>query len=897
MLAHLEWRLGKATQWLEARAGSLRRWLLVLLLGGVLGLGLVFLPHLRRVFVRTLAHVDPTTRMADGMLDPKAAALLFWMAWWALIAWLLHVLLAVRWTHFRHWRRHPPLALAGFIAILASLPLKHVRPGPPWAHGFPCWWLGHLLTYAAMLLIPLPVLAWWRAQAKGKDARPSPPSTPLPPTPGLAEMDAAELIAWLHREEPLTDVAGDLFNFTGRAPRILAALRAERTQTVGIIGPFGSGKTSLVNLVESLSKAARGDGAPSLWFAKVNCWGFRDPAAAQEAVLKRVVATMREQVDVWGLRSLPEDYVRSVSSASKAVDVALAFLRPDPEPASQLRRLTPVLKAVGARLVVVIEDVDRNDAGFGVSHVQALLYRLREVEGLSFVLSARAGTEIDFTKLCDRQEELFPLDRDEVLAVVAKVQGYCLGRHPEDVGTSEAVDLLRFNPMLATEPAQTRWYWFSALPALLSTPRLLKAALGRTVDAWGRLHGEVDFYELLISSTLRATAPAAFDFLRANLALLQRVENSAQTGLVQKDRQTAGASLASEWERLGARATFPVEPAARLLRTLVPKAEQVFKAATMPGSGGLRGRQLCSGGGPVNYWERLLAEDIQPGAERDQPVLHALQRAVESGILKELAIQLSRSRPFSKRFAFFARGMFPATRLLDLCAELYDAIRAEHGPRADDDAPGFFEVGQLAMGHYRTDEPATLDWFIGQIECSLPRHVTFASNLLVFWMREDVTNYRGPRRRVRARARKLLRAVLQGPSAPSLCDCLDDSVLGLHRLLTLVASDKAITARHPTLQRWAWLRPSLVAACHQCPGRLLPQLATVVEKQTPSGGGAADFAFDLQRLDALLGDRRDEVLTLFAEQFPITDEVRDSYLGPRAMIVPQRAKELLGVSG
>lgn len=884
----------KVARRLEARSGSIRRWLLVLLWGAVLGFGLVFLPHLRRALAGALTHVDPATKVPDGMLAPGAATLLFWTGWWALVAWLLHGLLGVRWAHFRHWRRHPPLALAGFVAITASLPLKLVRPGYPWSHGFTWWWLGHLFAYTAVLFTPMPLLAWWREQAEGRDTRPASSQTSPLPERTLSAMDAEELTAWLHREDPLTDAADDLFGFARRAPRVLAALRAERPQTVGLTGPFGSGKTSLVNLVERLAKEVPADNGPRLWFAKVNCWGFRDPVAAQEAVLKRVVATVREEVDVWGLRSLPEEYVRSVSSAHKAVDVALAFLRPDPEPTAQLRRLSPVLKAVGARLVVVIEDVDRNDTGFGVSHVQALLYRLREVEGLSFILSARTGAEIDFTKLCDRQEELFPLDRDEVLDVVAKVQTLCLDGYPEDVGTSESVDLLYHNPLFSDEVAYTRWYWFSALPPLLNTPRGLKTALRRTVDAWERLHGEVDFHDLLMCSTLRTVAPAAFDFLRANFTVLRRAGQSTHTNLDKEDLKAATVALSSEWERLCARATFPVEAAARLLRTLVPQAEHILTADTMPGSGGGRGRQLCSEDGPTNYWERLLAEDLRIDEERDQPVLHAIREAAGGGNLEGLAVQLSQSHPFSERFAFLASDWFPATRLLDLCSALYDAIRTKEGRCANDDAAGFVEVGRLAMRHHSAIEPKTRDWLFGQIERSLPRHVTFAADLLRFWMRKEVLNFRGPRRHARTWARRVLRAALQGPAAPSLCDCLDDGDRGLQRLLNLVAPEEAVIGRRPTPARWAWLRPSLVDACHQCPERLLPQLAAVVERPSQPVGGAADFAFDSHRLEALLDAQRDEVLALFAERFPSDDRLRGSYFEPRAAIVAQRARELLG---
>lgn len=300
---------------------------------------------------------------------------------------------------------------------------------------------------------------------------------------------------------------------------------------------------------------------------KVNCWGFRDAAAAQEAVLKKAVNAIREKVDVWGIRSLPEGYIRSLSSASKVADLAIAFLRSSSEPVEQLRRLSPVLQSFRARLVVVIEDVDRNETGFGASHIQALLYRFREVEELSFILSAGSGANIDFAKLCDHQEDLLPLDRDVVLKVISTTLRYCLSRFPVDINTSEEADFFAHRD--ASQVTGTYyWYWFAALPELLLTPRLLKSALRRMVTSWEQLHGEVDLNELLICSTLRVAAPGAFDFFRSHFSALQ--QNSSTNSFAKRHVEAANKVLTKEWKTVCAKASFSTEAAARLLRALLP---------------------------------------------------------------------------------------------------------------------------------------------------------------------------------------------------------------------------------------------------------------------------------------------------------------------------------------
>src|SRR5205085_3845959 len=63
--------------------------------------------------------------------------------------------------------------------------------------------------------------------------------------------------------------------------------------------------------------------------------------------------------------------------------------------------------------------------------------------------------------------------------------------------------------------------WPTNVAELLNTPRTLKAVLRSVVDSWEHLHGEVDFDELLIVTTLRYSAGPVFSFLVRRFADLQ----------------------------------------------------------------------------------------------------------------------------------------------------------------------------------------------------------------------------------------------------------------------------------------------------------------------------------------------------------------------------------------
>ena len=363
--------------------------------------------------------------------------------WWSGIIFIVHGVLAVRLKHFRWWLLlwHPPLVLGLFLAIPISLLGKLARSPVQPVNGMS---YRIAATAAAVLtgwvFVPL-LFRWLIEQTEPEEARPAPVAASV----SSADSGAERLLAWLKQERPVRGQTDDRFSMSGRAARVLSALRSMERQTVGITGPFGSGKSSLVALVEELATTESAT-TPRLWFAKVSCWGFHDPDAAQEAVLQQVLKTMADELDVWTLRSLPEDYVKALSATSGWANLGLSILRPVAEPVAQLRRLSPVLNAVRARLVIVIEDVDRNGPGYDFSHIQAMLHQFREVEGISFVLSADpTRAPLDFAKLCELREGVPPLEHEQVAAIADRVRNDCLVRYPKDVDLASPRTTIRLS--------------------------------------------------------------------------------------------------------------------------------------------------------------------------------------------------------------------------------------------------------------------------------------------------------------------------------------------------------------------------------------------------------------------------------------------------------------------
>ena len=113
-------------------------------------------------------------------------------------------------------------------------------------------------------------------------------------------------------------------------------------------------------------------------------------------------------MDCSAISELPESY-RHLLAGGGGWWASFAKFIGDSDPQAQLSRLTPILKAMNMRLVLVLEELDRpQGAHFDPQDIEAMLYRIKTVSGVSFMLAGgkNAKYQIAFTKLCDHIEEI-----------------------------------------------------------------------------------------------------------------------------------------------------------------------------------------------------------------------------------------------------------------------------------------------------------------------------------------------------------------------------------------------------------------------------------------------------------------------------------------------------------
>lgn len=328
---------------------------------------------------------------------------------------------AIRFRHARYFWRYPPIWTAVIIVGTAGA-------------------LAFLLTESSTIsrasaykIMLIPLLMWIIAGAllpfvyRQRRLKSRPETSVEYPPRKLEDFSTEELQAWLSDERAIDSTEQDLFAAQDRAARIWRTLTKHRSvanrqllQTVVLEGPFGSGKTSVIRLLQNLINE---QGAGKYMLVEVSAWGFSS-VVARHYILNRIIEVLSEHVECLAVHDLPRQYVEALTETSKWFAVLKPSLT-EVAPVVRLKRLLPILNALDIYLVVVIEDSDRNDVDFNPQHLQGMLNDFRDVDRLSFILTVGSASRVDFPKIAEQIESIPRLSRDQVLLIIDRVRDYC----------------------------------------------------------------------------------------------------------------------------------------------------------------------------------------------------------------------------------------------------------------------------------------------------------------------------------------------------------------------------------------------------------------------------------------------------------------------------------------
>ena len=683
----------------------------------------------------------------------------------------------------------------------------------------------------------------------------------------LTDDMADSFIPWLEQEQPVEiPDRDDLFDLRYVAERIAEYLFDVRLATVGLVGPFGVGKSSIIGFVKHYidsdgafhtrmktrwrEQFRRGNvaerHAPHILLCSVSAWGLRDqPGAA--VILRHAVERLAAEVDCLSVSNLPDQYVQALKGVSPEW-LNLPTMLPAPGDAEdQLRRLEPILDAINARLIVIVEDLDRNvevpvltllsqdiespgrDAPTRVStrlttqssgriarELEALFSRLLDLERVSFVLVVANAGAADISRLCERIEPVHRIERGLVLRVVGAFRTHCLALaeergdvQPAHESTLNFLGALHEWRSLDLDMLNGRTP-VSALAEVLITPRALKQAMRHTWHAWNDLHGEVDFDDLLICHVIRAVSPSAFDFLMENYGALSADTRDAK----QRDEITSAWNAQIRDCSLDGRERLWI-----LVGFLFP-AIAVASRSPSPPQGVRR----------TVYWERVIRGRVAERV-RDQDVLRAVatwkRDRGETLLASKLAADTAFAEGFERVIEGYPRAEFSLThaeyrRLTSQVVAI--GIREHHAESCDDAVPGFIPLWRSARALQENDGVG--EWLWEEIEKAFPCSLAMANDLEYYWGDDKRTRFpKNEREQIRSRTIAWAREHMTAEMLAQNLGRTDPAAL--YQFVTRRHVD---SAREFEAQSWRWLVPRLIGAMGIAPNVVTRQVCLLLSR-------------------------------------------------------------------
>jgi hypothetical protein len=769
--------------------------------------------------------------------------------------------------------RYPPVwlgALAAAVAYLVEVPLEGSALHQDGAS------LTGTLALGAALAVGLDKL--WRRHRSRRIVPSKLPERGEGRT-GLCVLldDPKRLVKWLQKEKPIEEPTEDLWGVSVMARRIQRLFRESPLKTIGVVGPYGSGKTSLLRLVNHYLQEAGEQREPSempfppdrIIICDIASWGFREGSAA-EHVLKAAVKELSNHVDCLGLAGLPSAYRAALADTGSPWGRLLAAgtIRCQ-DPIAILRKMDGVLACIAKRLVVYLEDIDRNPADQRLrSEISGLLDRVKDLTHLSFVLSiareAHGRVADDIARICEHTETLPELPPRDVLRLVAVFRGHCfktstLAGDMDPVSDKDRERRLGLERCLTVvdcfSPVLVRGEPALAIQRLLASPRAAKSALRRTWQAWQGLHGEIEFDDLMVASVLRVGAPEAFWFL------LRHAEQLRLASAGDKGREAVTDRLRKEWSDITRNVLWDREAADTLVGFLFPGWKE--------SNGLVAGPQGVRHAEPVDYWVRLNAEEVPKEELCDQAVLRALPKWREEPAAlvydsMDLPSCILLIEGFDAKVQHFGLRFFgDGEEVRDLAHQLFQLIREGKGTRKywrrfEDlpEYPGFHDLTRLALK--RSIQEGHDAWILEEIRLTLPLNLRLATELYAFWRfaNEQEQGRKEPKpelqRYMRAEAQKLF---ANDPEA--LIRALEPDRNYIYAVSDLAAElDKRPRDEEPFgPEEWAWLACALLPVAQMDPQVALPQIVGLLRRvpDEPLGPLFADM-YD-QRANKLFGSK------------------------------------------
>lgn len=463
------------------------------------------------------------------------------------------------------------------------------------------------------------------------------------------------------------------------------------------------------------------------------------------------------------------------------------------------------------------------------------------------------------------------ISSNDIIKTVRSFRDGCLARHEDDIDTLSATDRrgrlgkIDKGSLLDQAFAHLRDDPVDHIAELLTTPRLLKTVLRRVYNAWERLHGEIDFDDLLVANVLRFGAPEGYDFLLQRFTEIRGLKREGIAHDADKRRK----SLNDAWEHITKAVSWDKSGAYALVAFLFPE---------------LRGRgyshkdipQGVRHAAPTDYWIRFNAEHIEQSVIPDQQVLHAIatwkQNHASVAFRGEtLAVELFKNSMLSSKVEQFGSIFLRGEDVQALASALFEVMISRLDVKANrDSCEAFIALWRVYLDLNVSQEKHS-GWISPEILKALPVSLRFANDLYYFWRHKDhnAVSFKGEQRSPEIRTPAIEKAKeLFSDSPTRLVEVLDPDFMFSIFHFAVLYSSSAEGGDGFRPEDWRWLADALVKAGQQNSRRALPQtIPFLVSSDMGVDGYIHKFNQDLAT--GFFGQNLRTVMGLLANGFDI----------------------------
>lgn len=393
-----------------------------------------------------------------------------------------------------------------------------------------------------------------------------------------------------HRpDRPIADPADDRLGRDGFVARLARALvtpdgRASGV-VVGLTGPWGSGKSSLINLLNAEIQKQHAsavvvrfdpwlvsgrDDVITQFFAEllatINAVGTANGrhGDALRDLGAKLAGYAKDLMPAAALFSMVPGAGAAAAGVAKATETLLTR---DRSLAAQHRELTAMLDGVMVPIVVLIDELDRvEDAE--VRAVAQLVRAVADFPGISYLLAYDRPRVVE--ALGGGQEERGSAYLEKIVQLEIPLP-LAIGSETRGLFTAEFEGAAPAGALPANWRSDPRWPRFRNIVAdgLLTTPRDSRRVCGMYAVLAPMVAGEVDWLDLLGYCILLAKTPAVVEAIRRQPRLVVRDAPVDREGIMDW-RAFAEDERAGPADRLARLGVQPDTPQAYLLELLFP---------------------------------------------------------------------------------------------------------------------------------------------------------------------------------------------------------------------------------------------------------------------------------------------------------------------------------------